>query len=119
MPANHRHYLEQKGWDEEYFLKESTSIGENTVAAMRVILKQKTFIQQTYLTCKGTLSLAKKYGKDRLEAACGRALFFNTKITYGALNSILEKNLDKQPLQTTLNFSLPEHDNLRGSGAYS
>jgi transposase len=118
MPPNHRHYLAQRGWDEDYFLKESTSIGENTVAAIRIILKQKTFIQQTYLSCKGTLSLAKKYGKDRLEAACGRALFYNTKITYGALNSILEKSLDKQPLQATLDFSLPEHDNLRGAEAY-
>lgn len=118
MPSNHRHYLAQKGWDEAYFLKASLSIGENTQAAMRVILKQKTFIEQTYRTCRGTLSLAKRYGNDRLEAACTRALFFNTKITYGALHSILEKSLDKQPLQTAINFSLPEHDNLRGSSAY-
>jgi len=118
MPSNHQYYMAQKGWDEEYFLKASLSIGENTQTAMRVILKQKTFIEQTYRTCRGTLSLAKRYGNDRLEAACTRALFFNTKITYGALHSILEKSLDKQPLQTTMNFSLPEHDNLRGSDAY-
>ncbi|MEI6062763.1 MAG: IS21 family transposase [Bacteroidota bacterium] len=118
MPSNHRHYLEQRGWDEEYFLKESTSIGENTVAAIRIILKQKTFIQQTYLSCKGTLRLAKKYGKDRLEAACARALFYDAKITYGALNRILEKNLDKQPRQTAIPFSLPKHDNLRGADSY-
>jgi hypothetical protein len=111
--------MEQRGWDEEYFLKASTAIGENTVAAIRVILKQKTFIEQTYRTCRGTLSLAKRYGNNRLEAACARALFYNTKITYGALNSILEKNLDKQPLQATMNFNLPEHDNLRGAGAYN
>lgn len=118
MPSNHRHYMAQKGWDEEYFLKTSQTIGENTLAAMQVILKQKTFIEQTYRTCRGTLGLATKYGNDRLEAACARALFFNTKITYGALHNILEKSLDKQPLQTTLDFSLPEHDNLRGAGAY-
>lgn len=118
MPANHKHYTEQRGWDEEYFLKASNTIGENTVAAIRVILKQKTFIEQTYRTCRGTLSLAKRYGNDRLEAACARALFYNTRITYGSLNSILEKNLDKQPLQITLDFSLPDHDNLRGAEAY-
>jgi len=118
MPSNHRHYLAQKGWDEEYFLKESTSIGENTVAAIRIILQQRTFIEQTYQACKGTLRLAKEYGKDRLEAACKRALFYNTKITYGALHNILKRNLDTLPLQATLDFSLPEHDNLRGAGAY-
>lgn len=118
MPSNHRHYMSQQGWDKDYFLKASSLVGENTLAAMRIILQQKTFIEQTYRTCRGTLALAKKYGNERLEAACTRALFFNTRITYGSLQSILEKNLDKQPLQTTLDFSLPEHDNLRGPGAY-
>jgi transposase len=119
MPPNHKHYLAQQGWDEEYFLKASTVIGENTVAAIRIILKQKIFIEQTYRTCRGIIGLAKKYGNPRLEAACARALFYNTKITYGALNSILEKSLDKQSLQPTLNFNLPDHENLRGYGAYN
>lgn len=118
MPSHHRHYMWQQGWDEDYFLNASSLVGENTLAAMRIILQQKTFVEQTYRTCRGTLSLAKKYGNERLEAACTRALFFNTKITYGSLHSILEKNLDKQPLQTTLDYSLPEHDNLRGADAY-
>ncbi len=118
MPSNHRHYLVQQGWDEGYFLKAASLVGENTLAATRIILQQKTFIEQTYRTCRGTLSLAKKYGNERLEAACTRALFFNTKITYGSLHSILQKNLDKQPLQTTMDFSLPKHDNLRGASAY-
>jgi len=118
MPANHKHYTEQRGWDEEYFLKRSTSIGENTVTAIREVLKQKIFKEQNYRSCIGIIRLADKYGKTRLEAACARALSYNGKVTYGALNNILEKSLDKQPLQTTLDYSLPEHDNLRGSGAY-
>ncbi len=118
MPANHKHYTELRGWDEEYFLKTSTSIGENTVAAIREVLKQKIFKEQTYRSCIGIIRLADKYGKLRLEAACARALSFNSKVTYGALSNILEKCLDKQPLQATLDFSLPDHDNLRGAEAY-
>ena len=118
MPSNHRHYLAQKGWGEEYFVKKSTSIGKNTVAAIGEVLKQKTFIEQTYRSCLGILRLADKYGKPRLEAACTRAISYDAKVTYVALRKILEKNLDKQPLQSTLNFSLPEHDNLRGADAY-
>ncbi len=118
MPANHKHYTEQRGWDEEYFLKKSTTIGENTVAAIREVLKQKIFKEQTYRSCIGIIRLAEKYGKFRLEAACARALSYNGKVTYGALNSILEKCLDKQPLQTFIDYSLPEHDNLRGAGTY-
>jgi hypothetical protein len=118
MPANHKHYTELRGWDEEYFLKRSTAIGENTVAAIREVLKQKVFKEQTYRSCIGIIRLADKYGKLRLEAACARALSFNSKVTYGALSNILEKCLDKQPLQATLDFSLPDHDNLRGAEAY-
>jgi len=118
MPPNHQHYMEQRGWDEEYFLKKSSSIGKNTEAAIREVLKQKTFIQQTYRSCLGIIRLADKYGKSRLEAACARALSYNAKVTYGALNNILLKNLDQQPVQTTLEFSLPEHENLRGAGTY-
>jgi hypothetical protein len=47
MSLNHKHYIEQTGWDEEYFLNAAASIGENTVAAIREVLKQKTFIEQT------------------------------------------------------------------------
>jgi transposase len=119
MPPNHRHYLEQRGWDEEYFLKKSASIGENTVAAIREVLKQKSFKEQTYRSCIGIIRLANKYDKSRLEAACARALSYKGKVTYGALSNILEKCLDKQPLQATLDFSLPEHDNLRGAEAYN
>jgi len=118
MPSNHRHYLEQKGWDEEYFLKKSTAIGENTVKAIREVLQHRTFIEQSYRACIGILRLADKYGKQRLEAACARALLGH-KVTYGILNKILEKGLDKQALQVSLNFSLPEHQNLRGAEAYS
>jgi transposase len=118
MPANHQHYMEQRGWDEEYFLKKSSLIGINTEAAIREVLKQKIFIQQTYRSCLGIIRLADKYGKPRLEAACARALSYNAKVTYGALSNILLKNLDQQPIQTTLEFSLPEHENLRGAGAY-
>lgn len=118
MPANHKHYTEQQGWDEDYFIKEASRIGDNTVAAISEVLKQKIFIEQTYRSCMGIIRLANKYGKPRLEAACARALSFNSKVTYGALNNILEKCLDKQPLQATLDFRLPDHDNLRGADAY-
>lgn len=118
MPSNHQHYLEQKGWDEEYFLKKSTAIGENTVKAVREVLQHRTFIEQSYRACIGILRLADKYGKQRLEAACGRALLGH-KVTYGILSNILEKGLDKQVLQVSLDFSLPEHQNLREAEAYS
>jgi len=118
MPSNHQHYMEQRGWDEEYFLKKSSSIGENTVLAIREVLKQKIFIEQTYRSCLGIIRLADKYGAPRLEAACSRVVSYSVKVTYVSLRNILEKGLDKESLQTNLEYSLPEHDNLRGAEVY-
>jgi transposase len=117
MPAAHRYYHIQQGWNQEYFLDKAGLIGENTLAAMKVILKQKIIVEQTYQSCKGTLRLVDKYGQGRLEAACGRALL-GSKISYTLLNNILSRNLDKAPLQTAIEFNIPEHVNIRGSHAF-
>jgi hypothetical protein len=39
--------------------------------------------------------LAKNYGRERLEAACGRALAIGAR-SYSSVNSILKNNLDRQ-----------------------
>lgn len=118
MPSSHQHYIKQKGWDDDYFLAQAEMIGQNTLAAIRVILKNKVIVEQTYETCKGALSLAKKYGNERLEAACGRALQ-GSKITSTMLKNILERSLDKVAFQTTIEFNIPEHTNLRGPEAFN
>ena len=112
MPVSHQQYLKQQAWNEDYFLIQAERIGENTHAAIKVILKNKVIIEQTYESCKGTLSLAKKYGNERLEAACKRALQ-GSKITYTILKNILNRNLDKAALQTAIEFNIPVHSNLR------
>lgn len=118
MPANHKAIHEQRGWDEEYFLKKAGEVGKNTREVMSILLKQRTFVQQTYRSCIGSLELGKKYGNNRLEAACTRALAFGTKINYTTLRNILEKNLDKEPNQVSIDFCMPLHDNLRGDTCY-
>jgi cytochrome c1 len=73
----------------------------------------------------GLLSLARQYGKERLESACARA------VSLGALNrrsvvNILKAGLDSQPLPITpteqhaaqTDWILPQHDNLRGPSYY-
>jgi hypothetical protein len=64
----------------------------------------------------GLLSLAGKAGKERLENACRRALHFESYY-YKTVKTILEKSLDKQPLQQS-NCRLPDHVNIRGESYY-
>ena len=64
----------------------------------------------------GIIALARRYERDRLEAACERALAINA-ISYSSVNAILRSGLDRkgrtvEPLRAT-----PPHANIRG-GAY-
>jgi transposase len=117
MPTSHQYYNQIKGYDREYFLEQSQKIGGNTVKAIERILEQKIFIQQTYNSCLGVLRLTDRYGHQRLEAACCRAIQ-GYKVTYKAIRNILESNLDKDVGQTELPLQIPTHENIRGHQSY-
>lgn len=82
-----------------------------------MMLESKSFIEQTYRSCLGVLRLAEKYGNDRLEAACFRAVSAGAA-NYGMLKNILQKQLDKISLQTEIEFTTPTHENIRGAINY-
>ena len=78
-----------------------------------------------YRACLCLLSLARQYGKERLEAASARA------VALGALNrrsviNILKSGLDGKPLPSTpteqqaaqTDWISPLHDNVRGPTYY-
>jgi transposase len=117
MPPDQNHYARIKGYNRDYFIEKATQIGDNTASAISKILEQKIFIEQTYNSCLGVLRLGEKYGSDRLEAACRRALM-GYKVTYMGIKNILERNLDKAILQTDFFIQLPDHENIRGSESY-
>lgn len=117
MPPKHQYYSESRGWDAEYFLKRASGVGQRTIDVVEIILSQKQFIEQNFNSCLGLLRLSDKYGKERLENACKRALT-GPKVTYTIVKTILESNLDKTELQQQIPFSIPSHENLRGHETY-
>ncbi|WP_276364575.1 IS21 family transposase [Daejeonella sp. H1SJ63] len=118
MPQGHQRYLEQKGWDADYFLLQAEKMGIASKAYMQAMLDSKRFTEQTYHACLGILRLARSYGTERIEAACTRALKGRT-YNYRTIHNILSANLDKleDPASPDL-FTLPSHENLRGSRAF-
>jgi transposase len=119
MPESHRRYKEQRGWTHEDFTRRASVIGEHTCQAIELLLKSRTFMEQTYDGCLGVLRLGDKYGKDRLEAACRRACQA-PRITYRTIFNILENNQDKIPVINNQNtLVIPEHENIRGPQAYT
>lgn len=116
MPSNHQHYKGMLGWDKEYFLNKAKPIGENLFQVISQLLESKQFTQQTFLSCKGLLRLAEKYGNSRIENACRMSLNAGY-LSYKTIQNILENNVDKREAQP-LQFSLPLHENIRGSKEY-
>ena len=64
------------------------------------------------------MRLGKRYGPERLEAACRRALAINSA-RYKSVESILKNGLDQQPLpETQPTRPAIEHPNVRGPEYY-
>ena len=116
QPANHKHIAKQRAWDDEYFLRNASYLGQSVQEAVKRILASKVIEVQTYNSCLGILRLGKTYGSDRLEAACHRALGA-PRINYGMIKSILEKNLDRVSVQQH-QFDPPIHNQIRGPEQY-
>jgi hypothetical protein len=104
-------------WSVEYFHQQAAKIGPQTLSAVEYLLNKSAYKEGAYKSCAGILSLKKKYGQQRLEQACKRAVLF-TAISYRHIKSILEKELDQleeYPLADTLPII---HENIRGVPAY-
>jgi transposase len=117
LPERHLRYKQTKGWNAKYFLSQGAKIGENTQSVIRRILERNRFPEQTYNACLGIFSLGRKYGNDRLEVACERAMTAPTT-TYQLVRNILQNNQDKTVLFSQESFTIPEHQNIRGKDAY-
>jgi transposase len=122
MPEKHVKYLEQKGWDADYFNKKAAQIGPSTLWAIQTILASKQIVEQAYRACVGTLMLAEKYSPERLENAAKRAALGH-RATYTILQNILSNNMDKLeiPVQQSQQPTqiIPNHNNIRGPQYYS
>lgn len=115
MPPEHRHYAE---WTPSRILAWAGKTGPATAALADKIMASKTFPEQGYRACLGIIRLGQRYGAERLEGACGRALRFNA-VSFRSVKSILARGLDQQaerkPAQQT---TLPFHENIRGGDYY-
>jgi len=117
MPEKHQKYNESIGWNEDFFLTFAAKIGENSLNAFKKVLESRIFVEQSYKACLGLKRLSERYGNNRFEAACMRALM-GSRINYGMIKNILEKNLDKAPIDNQNTLPDITHDNIRGPQVY-
>lgn len=118
MPEAHRQYL---SWTPERLVRWGRHSGEATARLVEQILESRCHPQQGFRSCLGVMSLSKRYGAARLEAACLRALGIGSP-TYKSVKSILATGLDRQAPAAAEEPTATRrvvHDNVRGPAYYS
>jgi transposase len=117
MPKKHRVIAEVNA---QHLMNWSEKVGSNTNSIIGRMLSSEMHPEQTYRKCLGVLRLGGRYGEERLEAACKRALHFGVN-TYKGIEAVLKNGCDKLPLADTDKEPLanhPHHKNIRGSHYY-
>jgi transposase len=116
MPKSHRAHAE---WTPSRFLHWAGEVGTMTQALVKAILEERPHPEMGYRSCLGILKLAKKYGPERLEKACARAVRVRAR-SYRHVATMLEKGLEAAPLPTDeAPATLPLfHENVRGRDYY-
>ena len=114
MPTSHREYAE---WTPERLVTWASQTGKATAAVVESIISRKAYAEHGFRSCMGIISLGKRFGKERLEAACERALFIKG-VSYASIKSILNNNLDQKPLPKQQELLTVTHDNIRGTDYY-
>ena len=106
-PKNYTKYLENNSENVKNWAK---NIGKNVYDFCKIIL-ERTGVNGLR-PAKALCALSKKYGEDRLEDACQRALYYKMK-TFKDVKNILIKELDKLSLKKDVlaGFTLPIHFN--------
>jgi hypothetical protein len=85
---------------------------------VEAILADRPHPEQEYRSCLGILRLAKRYGPERLEAACTRAVAVRAR-SYRHVDSILKRGLDRVALPAHGARGVPaSHENVRGADYY-
>jgi len=115
MPTSHRAHAE---WTPSRILRWAEEVGPDARALAEKILSERQHPEQGYRACLGIMRLGKRYGRERLEMACKRALAFRAH-SYRFVESVLKKNLDGQPLPEFTREALPPHENVRGASYYT
>ena len=120
MPRSHR---EAREWSPGRLIRWASESGPSVREFVETILRERPHPEHGYRACLGILRLGKKYGTERLDAACARGLRVGAR-SYRNIASILKTGLDRRPLPGPLPGAAPAsapllHENIRGPRHYT
>jgi transposase len=114
MPERHRRNAE---WTPERMVRWAGVVGPDAAEFVQRLLSGLVHPEQGFRRCMGVVSLEKRFGKERVNLACAKAVSLGA-FSYHSVKSILEKNLEAVPGQESLP-SLGTHVNVRGGEYYA
>jgi transposase len=117
MPPKHAKMLE---WTPQRIEAWAEKTGPSARQVVAAIMASRPHPQQGFRSCFGVMRLAQKYGDERAEAACRRAIAYGA-VSYQSIKSMLEKKLDRLPLPAEMLPPRPpvQHENIRGPEHYA
>ncbi len=115
MPESHRRHAE---WTPTRITAWAERTGPATAGLVAAIMASRPHPEHGFRSCLGILRLGRRYGDERLEAACARALAIRA-LSYRSVESILKAGLDGQPLPGSEPvIAIGDHANVRGAAYY-
>ena len=115
MPSAHRAHAE---WTPSRLISWAEKTGPKTRRLVEEIMKRWPHPEQGYRACLGLMSLGRRSGAERLEAASARALHLQS-YSYRTVKNILSSAQDRLPFGDTETPPTPHHDNIRGAAYYA
>lgn len=114
MPSSHRRY---RDWTHERIRSEAAKVGPDADTLIDVIMRSRPHPEQGFRSAIGILGLVKRYGAERVDAACARALLLGAR-SYKSVAAILKNGTDKSAAPTP-DAPILFHPNIRGRGYYN
>jgi hypothetical protein len=91
MPETHRKYL---SYNDDDFLAWASGIGASTLAVVKSFLESGRASEQGYKSCASLTKMADRYGHERVENACKRALAYASQPSARNIATILKNRQD-------------------------
>lgn len=115
MPSAHRRHA---SWTPARLIAVAQKIGPATTHLIEAIMTDRPHPEQGFRSSLGILALERRYGKERLEAACQRGATIKSR-SVASIRSILKNGLDRAFLEPEPQSCLPlDHPNIRGASYF-
>jgi transposase len=114
LPERHQAHAQ---WSPERLVSWGERIGLACAQIVQLMLERPRHPEHAYRSCLGLLSLSKRFGEQRLEAACAMARQVGTT-KYTHIRDILINRRDLVQPSSASDWSSPVHAHVRGAGYY-